>query len=264
MSQAPLSANLVLAATPASLRFPLGCDARLKLGVALGAWLVVLSAERPRAMLLIGAAAWLSLLRLSLPRQRILGPLRAALFTGGVAVLLRLLLTEGQAVLRWRVLGHELTLTQTGLDAAGVLGARILSAVGIAAWLGATTPFTELERALAWFRVPAPLLEIASLARRYVSVLQDTLHTARSAQVLRLGYRTTLGSLASAGVLAGLLVGRAIDQSVVTGQAMLLRGYRPAQARCVAPPDSSGNARLVAFALPLLALGVLLGRSVPW
>lgn len=247
-----------------SARFPASCDARLKLCVALLGWLLLLSAERARAALVIGAAAWFSLLVLGASRERGLRALRAALFTGGMAVVLRLLLTGGEPALVWRVLGHELTITRAGIDAASLLGARVVGAVGVAAWLGATTPFSELERALAWLRVPAPLLEIASLARRYVAVLEDTLHTARAAQTLRLGYKDTRTSLASVGVLAGLLVGRAVDQSLSTGQAMLLRGYRPARARALSPRTSHGNARLAAAALALFTVALVLGADVPW
>ena len=248
----------------ASTRFPASCDARLKLCVALLGWLLLLSAERARAALVIGAAAWFSLLLLGASRERGLRALRAALFTGGVAVVLRLLLTGGEPTLVWRVLGHELTLTRAGIDAASLLGARVVGAVGVAAWLGATTPFSELERALAWLRVPAPLLEIASLARRYVSVLADALHTARAAQTLRLGYKDTRTSLASLGTLAGLLVGRAVDQSLLTGQAMLLRGYRPARARALSPRTSHGNARLAVAALALFTVALVLGADVRW
>jgi cobalt/nickel transport system permease protein len=263
MSHASLSASLTALAPATERRFPVGCDARLKLSVALAAWLVVLSAERPGGAVLVGAGAWLSLLRLGSP-GRALRPLRAALFTGAVAVILRLVLTLGEPAFRWHVLGYELAVSHAGIDAARLLAARIVGAASVAAWLGATTPFSELERALAWLRVPAPLLEIASLARRYVSVLEETLHTARAAQTLRLGYRSTRASLASAGVLAGLIVGRALDQSVITGQAMLLRGYRPAQARRATQVESQGNTWLAALALMLLATGALLGRSVHW
>lgn len=248
----------------ASPRFPASCDARLKLCVALVAWLVLLSADRARASLVLGAAAWLSLLALGAERARGLRALRAALFTGGMAVVLRLLLTSGEPVLGWRVFGYALTITRAGVDAAGLLGARIVGAVGVGAWLAATTPFSELEQALAWLRVPAPLLEITSLARRYVAVLEETLRTARAAQTLRLGYKGFGISLASAGILAGLLVGRAVDQSMITGQAMLLRGYTPARARALTAATSRGNTRLTAAALALLSLALLLGADVRW
>jgi cobalt/nickel transport system permease protein len=214
----------------ASPRFPASCDARLKLCVALVGWLLILSADRALAALVIGAAAWLSLLALGAPRKPGLRALRAALFTGGMAVVLRLLLTGGEPALAWRVLGHELTLTRAGIDAAGLLGARVFSGVGVGAWLVATTPFPELEHALGWLRVPAPLLEIASLARRYIAVLESALHTARAAQTLRLGYKDTRTSLASAGVLS--------------------------------PRCSHGNTRLAAAALALFSIALVLGADV--
>lgn len=251
-------------ADPDAPRFPASCDARSKLCVALVAWLLLLSADRASAALVIGGAAWLSLLAQGGSRGRARRALRAALFTGGMAVVLRLLLTAGEPAVVWRMLGHEWSLSRAGIDAAGLLGARIVGAVGVALWLAATTPFAELERALAWLRVPAPLLEITSLAQRYVSVLEETVHTARAAQTLRLGYRNTRASLASAGVLAGLLVGRAVDQSLITGEAMLLRGYRPAQARALSRRASHGNGRLAAAALIVFSIAVLLGVDGRW
>lgn len=242
-------------------RFPSSCDARLKLCVALLGWLIVLSATRPPAALWIALCAWCSLLALRVPLGRVLRPLGAGVFTALVALGLRVALTQGGPELNVSVLGHPFALSQAGLAAAALLGARILGAMAIATWLTATTPWLELERALGWLRLPPALLEILSLARRYVSVLEESMSTARSAQTLRLGYRGWQRSIASAGVLAGFTLGHAFDQAVVTSQAMQLRGYAGSRAAAPWRPSSAADAWLAAGSLCVLAVSLLLSRS---
>jgi len=243
-------------------RFPRSCDARLKLCVALLGWLSVLAAARPAAPLWIAACAWGSLLGLRVPLRRVLRPLGAGLFTALIALGLRVALTQGGPDFNVVVLGHPLALSQPGVAAAALLGARILGAMAIAAWLTATTPWLELERALGWLRLPSALLEILSLARRYVSVLEEGMVTARSAQTLRLGYRGWQRSIASAGVLAGFTLGHAFDQAVVTSQAMQLRGYAGARATPPWPRSSAADGWLAALSLSVLGVSWLLSRSV--
>jgi cobalt/nickel transport system permease protein len=242
-------------------RFPLSCDARLKLCVALLGWLCVLSATRPAAPLWIALCAWGSLLALRVPLGRVLRPLAAGVFTSLIALGLRIALTVGGPQLDVVVLGHAFALSHAGLSAAALLGARILGAMAVAAWLTTTTPWLELERALGWLRLPPALLEILSLARRYVSVLEESMGTARSAQTLRLGYRGWQRSIASAGVLAGFTLGHAFDQAVVTGQAMQLRGYVGTRAATPWRRSSARDRWLAAGSLGVLGVSLLLSRS---
>ena len=251
-------------ASPDPRRFPFGCDARLKLVAVLLAWLCVLSAARPAAPLWIAACAISSLLGLGVPLRRVLRPLGAGLFSACLAILLRAVLTRGAPAYAWSLFGWQLALSEPGLAAASLLGARILGAVAVAAWLIATTPWLELERALGWLRLPPALLEILSLARRYISVLHESMHTARSAQTLRLGYRGLRRSLKSSGVLAGVTLARALDQAVVTGQAMQLRGYRAEPERKPWSATSRGNRRLTALSCAVLGSSLLLSRGLPW
>jgi cobalt/nickel transport system permease protein len=251
-------------APPDPPRFPLGCDARLKLCTALLGWLCVLSAARPAAPLWIAACAIGSLWALRVPLRRVLRPLGAGLFTACLAILLRAVLTRGAPAYNGSLFGWRWELSQPGLDAASLLGSRILGAVAVGAWLTSTTPWLELERALGWLRLPPALLEILSLARRYISVLRESMHTARSAQTLRLGYRGLWRSLQSSGVLAGVTLARALDQAVVTAQAMELRGYRPEPPRTHWAATSQGNRRLAALSCAVLGSSLLLSRGLPW
>jgi len=236
----------------------------LKLCSALLGWLCVLSAAHPAAPLWIAGCVISSLLALRVPLQRVLRPLSAGLFTAGMALVLRVLLTRGGSEIIFQPFGLRLELSEPGLHAAALLAARILGAVAVAAWLTTTTPWLELERALGWLRVPPALLEILSLARRYVSVLRESMISARSAQTLRLGYRGWRRSLSSSGVLAGLTLARALDQAVVTGQAMQLRGYRAEPERAPWADTSRGNRRLAALFCAVLGSSLIVARGLPW
>ncbi len=248
---------------PNAERFPLGCDPRLKLGVATAGWLLVLSADHPARALSIALLAWGSLVALRLAAS-LLRSLASVLFTGLVTVLLRVFLTEGAPAAIVTLFGHSLAISAAGIHEGALLGGRILGAVAVGAWLTATTPLAELERAFSWLGVPAPLLEIFSLARRYVSVLRETLTTAQGAQSLRLGYRNVRVSLESAGVLAGLVMSRAIDQAVVTGQAMQLRGYRAPPRHKFAETKTDGNLLLLATAFVVFGASLISGGRWPW
>jgi cobalt/nickel transport system permease protein len=130
--------------------------------------------------------------------------LRAPLFTVGVAVGLQLWLA--------------------GAAAAGRLGARIAGASAASAWLLATTPPGALVVALRQLHLPAALVDLVALAARYVGVLGETLTTAREAQRVRLGWQGLRGRIHSFGTLGGIVVGRAVDQSVAIAEAMRTRG----------------------------------------
>lgn len=245
-------------------RFPLACDARVKLAVAGLAWLLVLAASHPATSLALGAFAGVSLTSARVPLGRVLRPLLGAAFTAVVAVILRVLVTSGPPLLELGLFGHALTISREGLRQGGVLGARVLGALAVGAWLTATSLPGELLAALAWFRVPPQLLDILALAARYVWVLRETLETGKSAQTLRLGYRDFRSSLRCAGVLMGLVVGRALEQAIVTGQAMQLRGCGAELGRSSGSPPSRGNLRLVCLSLVASSVSIALSRTLSW
>jgi energy-coupling factor transporter transmembrane protein EcfT len=111
-----------------------------------------------------------------------------------------------------------------GRHAALVLGARVAGATAASAWLLATTRPGELIEALRRLGMPAALVDMLALAARYISVLGETLTTAREAQRVRLGWQGLGARVRSFGALGGVVVGRAVDQSVAIGEAMRVRG----------------------------------------
>ena len=111
-----------------------------------------------------------------------------------------------------------------GRHAAFVLGARIAGATAASAWLVSTLRPDEILRALRGLGAPRALVELAALAARYVSVLGESLRTAREAQRTRLGWQRLGARLRSFGTLGGVVLARAVDQSVAVGEAMRVRG----------------------------------------
>jgi cobalt/nickel transport system permease protein len=236
----------------------------VKLAVAIVAWLFVLAASDPVTSGTIAALVCASLAVARVPARAVLRPLAAGAFTAAVAVLLRALLTPGSALIELHGLGTVLSISREGLHAASVLGARVLGALAVGAWLTATSSPGELVRALAWFRVPRQLLDILALAARYVAVLREVMETARAAQTLRLGYRSFRSSLGSLGVLAGLTVGRALDQAVVTGEAMQLRGCGAELDTAARLDASEGNLLLITLSVGALSLSAALSMGWAW
>jgi energy-coupling factor transporter transmembrane protein EcfT len=111
-----------------------------------------------------------------------------------------------------------------GRHAAYVLGARVAGASAASAWLLSTSSPPALMAALRQLGLPRALVEMLALAARYVGVLGETLQTAREAQRVRLGWQGLGARVRSFGTLGGVVVGRAVDQSVAIGEAMRARG----------------------------------------
>jgi energy-coupling factor transporter transmembrane protein EcfT len=111
-----------------------------------------------------------------------------------------------------------------GWPAALALGARVAGATAASAWLLATTRPGDVIAALRGLGVPSSLVELLALSARYVSVLGETLATAREAQRVRLGWQRLPARVRSFGTLGGVVIGRAVDQSVAIGEAMRVRG----------------------------------------
>ncbi len=240
-----------------------GADPRLKLFVALAALFVALSTPRAGAALVLAGCALLALLA-SRPRRAPWRALFAAWILGAPAALLRALLTPGTPLLAVPMGGHALELSRPGATQGALLLCRVLAATLVGSWLTATTAFPQLVAALAWMRVPLPLLEILLLAHRHRHALGESLETIRCAQVMRLGYVGPRRSLASAGVLAGAAVCRALDHAEATAEAMQLRGDQGLAS--LSPPEGRRPADLflAGCATASLVASAALAWGVPW
>jgi cobalt/nickel transport system permease protein len=79
--------------------------------------------------------------------------------------------------------------------------------------LATTTPMSDLLPALQRLRVPAAVVEVASVVYRLLFVLLTSLTTIREAQTARMGYATVRGSYRSSGALAAAVLTRSWERA---------------------------------------------------
>lgn len=175
-------------------------DARVRLLVALAG--VVVSLALPGAGFAVGAVA-LAALIVRRPRRLPRALAGVALAAGPMV-----------AIAAWL----------DGPGAAAALGARALGASASGLWLALGTDPHAIALGLLRLGVPEALVEQLRLAARYVALLSDTLVTARDAQALRLGHVGLARRVRSTGILAGLVLGRAVDRAAQIADARALRG----------------------------------------
>jgi cobalt/nickel transport system permease protein len=237
----------------ASTAAPARLDVRVRVIVGLAATVVVVASTQPALPL---AAFVLSLVVLLMSRvpfsrslRRLLGPLAMAAilaiikaFAGGVTVLWA-----------FNLAGWTLTLTREGLAGGVLLGSRVLGSIGLAVAIFGSIPPHEFFAALRWCRIPRSLVEIALLMCRYIGSLFEQAGSIRAAQRVRLGYARPTRSLASAGVLAGSLALRSIEQADRTHDAMVVRGYRGRMPLPPLPPLARRDWATLSILLILLA-----------
>ena len=79
--------------------------------------------------------------------------------------------------------------------------------------LATTTPMSDLLTALRGLRVPAAVVEVASVVYRLLFVLLESLRTIREAQTARMGYSSLRRSYRSSGTLAAAVLIRSWDRA---------------------------------------------------
>ncbi|SFP16770.1 cobalt/nickel transport system permease protein [Geodermatophilus dictyosporus] len=79
--------------------------------------------------------------------------------------------------------------------------------------LATTTPVSDLLPVLRRLRVPAAVVEVASVTYRLLFVLLDSLRTIREAQANRMGYSSVRRSYRSSGALAAAVLTRSFDRA---------------------------------------------------
>jgi len=121
----------------------------------------------------------------------------------------------------WEVTGYR-----EGAYKGLLLSGHMLAGAAMVIFLTETTSFSQLIFAVTWFRIPSSLIEIITIAHRYIYVFADEVDRVRKAQRMRLGYRNWRLGWKSAGTLGGMVILRAFDKSERLFKAMSCRGYR--------------------------------------
>jgi len=187
------------------------------------AWASAWRHRSPADKLLLSLGLVLSALLLPVwPGSVLVGLAAVVLALGPARVPAR---TFGRAVrvpLAFIVVGALTTVVEVGdglgwaPDAAARAGSLVGHAVaGSAAvlLLATTTPMSDLLPALQRLRVPAAVIEVASVTYRMLFVLLTSLATIREAQTARMGYATVRGSYRSSGALAAAVLTRSWDRA---------------------------------------------------
>ncbi len=201
-------------------------DPRVKIGFCMICLLLLTSATRPLMILSLG----LSLLTVLLFFRVSLGYICLRLLPGLLLTLV-IMLTQffitGHSVFLEVPLGAwKLVLYREGWEQGVLLGTRVFAGLMVMIFLSSTTTISMIIFALAWFRVPKPILEIVTVAYRYIFVLIEEIILIFKAQRIRLGYGNWHQSIKAVGLLGGMVIIRAFDRSERLYRSMCCRGYR--------------------------------------
>ncbi|HPT97165.1 MAG TPA: cobalt ECF transporter T component CbiQ [Armatimonadota bacterium] len=200
----------------ARVRLLLGCAALGAVAVS-GSAIVVLSIATfaTIASLAAGLSVGSFARRMALP-----GALAVA------AAVARLSWPGGQVLAVLPVGPWAITVTEAGLRAGTLAGARVLAMVAVVLASTAGVSAASLLGAARWLHVPATLVELASLMYRYLFLLREEAQAIVRAQSMRLGYAGGMQSVRCAAAAGALAFLRAYERGVRIHHAMLLRGYQ--------------------------------------
>ncbi len=181
-------------------------------------------------------------------------------------VLLSLLFTYGHTEIgRITLFSWVLPMYREGLNWGFLIMLRVLAAVSLITLLSVTTPMPEILGTLRMVKIPSLMVDLAEMIYRYITLMDETMHTMRRAQLSRGG-----GSLPwhrqtrDLGVVAGVMMLKALDRSTSIYKAMLSRGFEEESAvspyfeHAVSRIDMIAGALGFLLMLALLAVDLLL------
>jgi cobalt/nickel transport system permease protein len=143
-----------------------------------------------------------------------LGPARVPARTFGRAVRLPLgFVAIGSLAAVVEIGGDGIGWAPDAAAQAGALIGHALAGGAAVMLLATTTPMSDLLPALRRLRVPAAVVEVASVTYRLLFVLLESLRTIREAQAMRMGYSSVGRSYRSSGALAAAVLTRSWDRA---------------------------------------------------
>ena len=197
-------------------------DPRTKLVAAVSMIAVVIFSPTPGIPLAIFLLCVATTLAVGVPPKLVGLRMTAPLGIASVLLILQSIFTGSTPL--WSVLG--IAITREGLHTGLLMSSRVVGGMSVMLLLSSVTPAHKIFLALRAMGMSKGWVEIAMLMYRYVFVLVDLTADVTDAQRVRLGYSNVRRGLSSAGVVAGVVMLRAIDQAVSTNEAMRARGYR--------------------------------------
>ncbi len=204
-------------------------DARVKIAAAAVMLLALNVFRLPRWYILAGAVGVLlvAVIVARLPLGYVFRRAAVVLPFAGVVGVFLPVTTAGAPVFGWDAGGWAVVVTDAGLRLYVALLAKAYLSLAFVTLLVATTPFTRLLAALAWFRVPAFFLALLSFTYRYIFVLVGTAARVQRAWGCRYFGRRRAAQFLVLGPAVGVLFARAYERAARVWYAMLSRGYDP-------------------------------------
>jgi len=200
-------------------------DGRIKIIMTLIFLMMVISYQGFFFPLVMCGLCLLFCFRMGIPFRTLLLRFSEPLFIMAMILVIKTFFTGEEPLLVIHKLGRTVVAYQDGLLQGLMIAARIGAAVSLVALLSFSTSFTEFLGALSWLKIPKGFIEITLFTYRYLFTLIEDALVIYQAQKNRLGYSTMRRGLRSFGVLAGALTLKGFDQSQITTQAMVQRGY---------------------------------------
>jgi cobalt/nickel transport system permease protein len=142
-----------------------------------------------------------------------LGPARVPARTFGRAVRVPLAFIALGALTTVVQVGNGIGWAPDAATRAGELVGHAVAGSAAVLLLATTTPMSDLLPALARLRVPAAVIEVASVTYRMLFVLLTSLSTIREAQTARMGHAGVRASYRSSGMLAAAVLTRSWDRA---------------------------------------------------
>ena len=200
-------------------------DARTKLVVAAAMLLFVIFSTSPLLPLSLMFLSLAATLAVGVPARFVAMRLTAPLGIATVLFVLQSVLSGSTPLWTAHFLTWNVTVSHEGLYTGLLMASRVLGAVSVMLLLSTVTPAHRLFHAMRALGAPRGWVEIALLMYRYIFTLFDLTADLTAAQRLRLGYSGVARGLSSAGLVAGTVILRSVDQAVHTNEAMRVRGY---------------------------------------
>lgn len=239
-------------------------DVRLKLLFLIFSLLLGSASTRPQ-FLLFAACFFGCLTVFSRPTLRSLRRLLVPLTFAAIFFLAHFFF--GSAPMRTvEIWGQTITYSPQGFAVGRLLALRIASGVLAFFWFAQTSRLPEINGAMTWLRVPAPVVAVLGMTWRYLSVYEEEICRMRQARTVRLGYQNWRSAAVSTAAIGGQAVVRAFDHSERTYRAMRIRGF---DGRATAERPKPLTVDHFRHAIPLFTAAVLflalyVGRWQVW
>ncbi len=200
-------------------------DARAKLFAAAVTLVAVIAAPGPVLPLIVWSLCVIALLSIRIGVKMIALRMAPGISMAAVLMVVNMFMLGATPVAHLTIGGWQLAVMKEGLHQGGLLAARVVGATGVLLFLGFTTPAHRIFAALRWYGAPESWVELAISVYRHIFTLIDAASDMYSAQRVRLGYTSARRAVGSAGVLAGSVLLRSLEQASRTHEAMVARGY---------------------------------------